>query len=572
VKSGEWGILPGLPGASLYPFLRKVDITSSNSYLISFTDAIVVIDPGAVPDQAECILKEVKRLQLEQWRPVIICLTHVHVDHCKSALNYPGFCLLPGRLLAAQKQGAIALEGQDRKATIADIMQQDLVAVRVDIHLLDGDEVKEGTSRIFTTSGKPLTILDKPVIMDGGQVFLRQILTLDNGDEIEVYHTPGHSPDSICIRVGKTLFIGDLLFATAPGIAGITGWDRQELGFTIEKILCLLSRGGIDTCLPGHGRPLDVSTTIRILEAMQKEAEQLDGIEAINPEWVRETSLFAQSLMGEVDRLFTIIAGRLVYVSHVLEELEERGEALRMEKLIDTSLVDELLTDFNGFSRDFHAGNKPDIHLALKAGQISAKLERLFHKEDLRTVLDYSLIRRISRLLEDYNVTIRGFRPLSNIEVTDLSIAVGDIVSARATPPYHDDDIILAEDEEAFARALALRIAWVNPFQRVEFEYSPALSIPLALMDRERFEDTAILILEKLAVAGVSRVRMATSDENEELHVIIEAPRKQATILDEKASLFAARSTRLSGGEFSDQSDNNVYRVVLSYPKFKEAG
>lgn len=567
LESGKWEEVPGLEGVLLYPYIRKVDITSSNAYILSFQDAIVVIDPGGIREQAEIILREIESNQKGSERPVFIILSHIHLDHCLVALNHPGFANLPGCFLCAHDRGATSLECGDRKATIADLIDLDFPKTEVDIHLFCRESAESGQEKSTRHARVPLSVLPPMSENIGGRIIDSQIIRLENGDEIEIYHTPGHSPDSICIRAGNILFCGDLPFATAPGIAGITGWDRNKLDETIEGIIAVISDRDIEICLPGHGRPMDVDSTLRILRSIQKEARGLAGIQEINPEWAKKTALFAQSLMSEVDRLFTIIAGRLVYVSHVLEELEERGEAARMVELIDSDLIDELLCDFGRFSDDFQSGNKQEIHLALKAGQIAAKLERLFKKDLLATILDISLIRRIDRLLEDYSLTFRGFEPLVSLECTDIAIAVGDVVTWAVNPPYHDEDIILAPDEEAFARALALRIAWVNLFENTEIDYSPTLALPMALMDRERFEETMIFLLEKVAVAGVSTIHIRTGEDQDRVTIFLEgSARQNNNILDQHAAFFAERSVQLSGGKLSIQSGEDTFRIVFSYP------
>jgi len=563
LKSGEWEEVPGLDGVMVYPYIRKVDIASSNSYILSLKDAIVVIDPGGIPEQAATILHEIELLRNEKNRPVLIFLTHVHLDHCLSVLNNAGFRDLFRSVLFVQDHGANSLECGDRKATIADLIEMDYEKREVDVHLLSQDDLESGIDISVTPEGEPTSTATESGTR--GKI-PSQTIRLENGDEIEVYHTPGHSPDSICIRVGKMLFCGDLIFATAPGIAGLTGWDRKKLDESVDGVISLIYDENITVCLPGHGRPMDSATTISVLKTIQKEAQGLDGIQEINPEWARRTALFGRSLMSEVDRLFTILAGRLVYISHVLEELEERGEAARMEELIDSGLVDELLADFNRFSLDFQSGNKREIHLALKAGQIAAKLKRLFRKDLLASILDLSLLRRIGRHLEDYNVTFRGFSPFVQIKCTDIAIAMGDIVTNAMRPPYHEDDIILAEDDEAFARALALRIAWVNLFENMEFEYSPGLSLPLALMDKERFEDTVLFILEKLAVAGVSAVSICSGEDQDGATLSLRGSAGTAMLLDRQAQLFAQRSIELSGGRFSIQLTGDEFCIELTYP------
>ena len=65
----------------------------------------------------------------------------------------------------------------------------------------------------------------------------------------EVVHTPGHSPGSICLRVGDMLFTGDTLFVGSCGRTDLPGGDDVEFRKTMQKI-----RGLNDSIevYPGH--------------------------------------------------------------------------------------------------------------------------------------------------------------------------------------------------------------------------------------------------------------------------------------------------------------------------------
>jgi glyoxylase-like metal-dependent hydrolase (beta-lactamase superfamily II) len=557
-RNQAWQPLPGVPGGSLFPFIRKVDIISSNSYLVATGERLVLVDPGGLPGQAEVLLAEIRHLLEEQPRPVFICLTHVHLDHCLQLLQHHGFRELPSRVVVVQERGARALETADRAATIADIVQVEISPLSADLRLIGG--CSQGEEEL-SLAGTPCITCYDPVDLGGGLVIARQTLPLARGDSMEFFSTPGHSPDSICIRMGGALFIGDLIFATAPAVAGLSGWDRETLISSLDRVIAFLSRGGVTACLPGHGLPLDVPATLQTLRTMRIEAERLAGIEAVNPAWVHETARCAEDLMNEVERLFTIISGKLVFVTHMLGELEEAGEADRLGSLIDIALVDDLLADFARFSAEYRHGDALDIHLALKAGQISGKLERVYYGELLGTLLDLSLVRRAGRLLEDYTTTFRGFRPQIDLQGTDISIAAAEVVSAVSRRGYPEWDLIDTDDQEAFARALAVRIAAVNPFEGLAIEFSPGEHLPSVLLDRERFGDVLLYLLERWAAAGAAGVRLATGLEGSLVWVSLDS-RGCRGPLGEAALRFAARSAGLSGGRL-DAGDTGVR---LEYP------
>lgn len=82
-------------------------------------------------------------------------------------------------------------------------------------------------------------------------------ILLNDGDVIRVgelgftvLHTPGHTPGSLCFRVGRYLISGDTIFPGGPGKTGSPEAFRQIIKSIREKILVLPD----DTQIyPGHG-------------------------------------------------------------------------------------------------------------------------------------------------------------------------------------------------------------------------------------------------------------------------------------------------------------------------------
>ncbi|MBP1928857.1 glyoxylase-like metal-dependent hydrolase (beta-lactamase superfamily II) [Methanolinea mesophila] len=508
IEHQVWQKVPGTKGLKLYPYIRKVDINSSNSYLISSERFIILIDPGGLEPQTEVLLEEIARLREENDRPVLVCLTHIHLDHCRELLFNPRLRALPRMAVAVQDSGAEALALKNRAATIADMLHVELPdGVSVDIRLV----ISEEGDREYAMCGERIITCCDPVILENDDSFPRQVLPLGGGDTLEFFHTPGHSPDSVCIRAGEFFIIGDLLFGTAPVIAGIYGWSAGELVTSIDRVTGFIAQGGVTTFLPGHGNALDTPTMIRALSGMRRETMSLSGIDMIDAEWVSETAGYGQELMAEVERLFTVIAGRLVYVAHVLDEIEESGEADRLRGLINADLVDELIADFNSFSRDLHEGNIAELHLALKAGQIVSKLNRIYQEETLSEVLDLSLARRAGRLLEDYGARFRGYRPRTTLIPADLNEVLEAVLTELSGPAYGEEDILDVEDEAQFVRALVVRIASVNIFEGVSLRFTPAPGMIPAEMDRERFGETMAYLLEKLVSSGMKSVTFTSA-------------------------------------------------------------
>lgn len=102
--------VPGTRDVTLYPYLRKVDYMSSNSYLLSSPEQISLIDPGSMGSQINLLDEEIRILQEELLRPVFVYLTHVHLDHWYQLTQGNPCKELSKAFLAVQEAGARALE------------------------------------------------------------------------------------------------------------------------------------------------------------------------------------------------------------------------------------------------------------------------------------------------------------------------------------------------------------------------------------------------------------------------------------------------------------------------------
>jgi hydroxyacylglutathione hydrolase len=68
--------------------------------------------------------------------------------------------------------------------------------------------------------------------------------------KIDVLHTPGHTPGSLCFKMGKYLFAGDTIFPGGPGHTHSPDELNEILASIKEKIFTL---PGNTLILPGHG-------------------------------------------------------------------------------------------------------------------------------------------------------------------------------------------------------------------------------------------------------------------------------------------------------------------------------
>ena len=68
--------------------------------------------------------------------------------------------------------------------------------------------------------------------------------------EFSVLHTPGHTPGSVCLKLGGTLFAGDTLFEGSCGRTDFPGGSWEQMMASLRRL------SEIDencTVLPGHG-------------------------------------------------------------------------------------------------------------------------------------------------------------------------------------------------------------------------------------------------------------------------------------------------------------------------------
>ena len=73
--------------------------------------------------------------------------------------------------------------------------------------------------------------------------------------QVEVLHTPGHTPGSVCLRCRDALFTGDTLFAGSMGRTDFPGGSNEDMMTSLKR---LGSLEGDYRIFPGHNE----STTL----------------------------------------------------------------------------------------------------------------------------------------------------------------------------------------------------------------------------------------------------------------------------------------------------------------------
>jgi len=183
-----------------------VGAIETNCYLVycEETKECAVIDPGA---EAEKIIHLIRQKEL---KPTIVINTHGHVDHVGANMD------------------------------IIDEYSIPLLIHSADSPMLDKVEQMELSFFLGAKNSPPP---DK-FLVEGEKVVIGSV-------QMEIIHTPGHSPGSVSLLSDGVLFSGDTLFSGGVGRTDLPGGSWNELVCSIkEKILTLPQETPV---LPGHG-------------------------------------------------------------------------------------------------------------------------------------------------------------------------------------------------------------------------------------------------------------------------------------------------------------------------------
>ena len=125
---------------------------------------------------------------------------------------------------------------------------------------MEGVRVFENTETLIALHDTEMTFIQSMASRYGETLGLKDFepdILLKEGDlEIgdtvfQVFHTPGHSPGSICLYLPdqKVLFTGDVVFNQGIGRTDLPGGNGQELKESIRRISDL----DVSLLLTGHG-------------------------------------------------------------------------------------------------------------------------------------------------------------------------------------------------------------------------------------------------------------------------------------------------------------------------------
>ena len=492
-----WQPIPGMPGAGACPYVRRPDVLSANSYWIEFPGGRALIDPGALPAQTDDLRRMLRAREESRILPLLICATHGHLDHVREV---PAWLADAGRPtgFAAQERGARALAAGDRRQTAADLYGLDMPRMPTHVPLLTEEDLRTVAPRRVQLAADIAALVRTE--RRAGAVW--QTLAWGGGD-VEILPCPGHSPDHVCYRVGELLFIGDLLNASRPLVAGVHGWDLHGLRQSLTEIIRLLETGAIRWCCPGHGHPLPAEKTLDLLRRQREQADRTGEIAELDVDRLFRTVEGALELIDEAEETFTALAGRLLYVADRLDLLDEAKLARRCRETLDMDATDALLDAFRERCRAYSAGDVPRVAFAIEAARIVEKLRAGFAPDPLRAFLPATLVGQAQRLLLDFMGLAQGVRNPEEFVPTDVAALVAEIAAAWQASPHRDASIVdSADDPDRFAVELARRIGHPPPARRVPVRFEPGPGGPLMPLAAARFGDLLIPFLEWLGLAG----------------------------------------------------------------------
>jgi len=228
------------PGIHQIPGLKW-----SNAYLLVESERLTLID-GGLPGDGRKILRYIEHLGRNPQELERIILTHSHPDHTG-----------PMKALSQLSGAVIAVHPRDSRYRAR-------------------------------TGARWLHYPGQPPAFGWNVPFLRRIPvheTLEDGQVLPVFgglqvlHTPGHTPGSVCLHLPQhgVLFTGDTLLANGHRFRRpvfFPGTNLKDYRASVER----LARLPFEAACVGHGSPLLEGGTARL-------HEMLDHYSWVSPRW-----------------------------------------------------------------------------------------------------------------------------------------------------------------------------------------------------------------------------------------------------------------------------------------------
>lgn len=210
------------------------------SYLLLGEERALLIDAGNGIANLRALCRELTDL------PIQLVNTHCHIDHVGSNYLFDEVAAYDDEMGIVRRTAALGYFHEKARTYI----------------------------------GPPVVIKDYPEYFDPNTYCIppyRVNKWVVNGDlfelggrAVEVIHTPGHSPDSICLldRTARILFIGDV-FYTGSIYTWLAGGD---IGLMVESYRQLIARmDEYDILMPAHNEPaIEKEIMHKVLQAAEE--------------------------------------------------------------------------------------------------------------------------------------------------------------------------------------------------------------------------------------------------------------------------------------------------------------
>ena len=569
IEANVWQRVSGTPSVDIFPIIPKANCVSSNCYIFSAPEALVVVDPGASAEQTRQISRILTDALMVSQRPVLLFLTHCHQDHSQEAdLELP-----TGTEVTrfAHKSGVEALKHRDRNLTTAYLYpwNPEICAAPFEGILFASSSASQ-PSTLESSGGRRFELYTEPMTLPDGATLQRQWLSLGAGNRLEIYHTPGHSACSISLRIGSLLMLGDLPFAANPGVCGLDGWNHADLLQTLRNVDWLLETPDITACCPGHGYCVPAQSMREKLRLMRTEASNLTDVPLMGAERISGLKIYADELLEETTALLTIFSGRLYTVSYCLSMLEEEDSAAsRILESLDIDQIDRILSDFRRVAEAFNSSAMPEWTVVLKGVQVARSLQKVLSAENVRQLLDFSLVDRAQRRLDDYLSLVRGLQFLQ----TEQPAAVNEIVTellkrTKETTMTQSADLMEAvDDDQSFLQALTRRLAAYSPLRDIQFEFAPAAQETNANIGAERLDDILTNVMEGIAGMGVKHISIATQVASGQVEIRLSSHERMDSAAFGKRRLDPVRQPEITSQGADDFAVGRIARADWLRPR-----
>jgi glyoxylase-like metal-dependent hydrolase (beta-lactamase superfamily II) len=565
LQNERWQDVPGTAHARIFSCIRKPDVTSSNVYLLTIGDNIVFLDTGASQEVMDTACDALVTCSYDREKPLIIIFGHAHYDHIYEGLVDRRFEKFGKPVFVCHASGADILRTGDQRYTQAYLVDLPIPPLQIELPLFHNKNQDLEISEILPG----FQLIPNNIHISDEILLLSEELRFPDGQSLFFWAVPGHSYDSMAIRIGNLLHVGDIPFALNPGVAGILGWDTIEFSKTLQRMDWILENYEISVICPGHGNAFSVSEFRKILHNLKQSHETLPDVALFDKGRVNLSMRHAMDLMDEAYRLFPIVAGRIMLLRYHLEELEEFETAEDLERLIPVDDIEKTLDGFTTYYKDFQEKKLSELQVILKSLQTLQKIRSYLTGHTLEHLIDPSLVRRTTRLFSDLLSAMQGVIPTARLKKCDPVLVLNDLILKQNSCAFSDDDLLHSiDDVTSFRNILLSRLAEYQNCKEIRFSIKTPDSVQFIYADVDRLSDIYSALSDYCRLYGADSVNVEIFPKKDFVHIAItpvgvdwkpELPLSRALL----------RTVRYAGGKIVKLPKPGDEEIILQFPMEK---